>query len=801
MSEPDTPKSHSVAVIGRYALAVLCVAVALMTTSLLQSGALFAPLFFLAIILSAWFGGMGPGLLAALLATICIDYFFLAPVYNFKFNLSHLPQLLVFFISAVLVSSWSAVRKRAETLLRRARDEQEAKVQERTADLKQANEKLQSEITERQRVEQTLRQRADLLDLTHDTIFARDMNDVITYWNRGAEELYGWKKEEAIGKISHELTQTVFPAPLEEINETLLRSDRWEGELIHTKRDGSKVVVASRWSLQRDERGAPLAILETNNDITERRQAEEALRDSEEQWKAAFENNPTMYFMVDAAGITLSVNAFGAEQLGYTSEELVGSPVLNVFYEADRDAVLRNLARCFDQLNQSMNWEARKARKDGTVIWVRETARAVLFKNGAVILVACEDITERKRVEEELRESERRYRYIFDSAGVSIWEEDFSQVKAAIDELQATDIGDFREYVATHPEFVRKTVPLVKVIDVNSATVKLFNANSKGQLLVSLQKIFLPETEEVFAAELIALAEGRTSFESETVLQTVNGHRLTVLFGITFPTQPAKLDSVLVTMMDITERKRAEEELQKTQAELAHVARVTTMGELTSSIAHEVNQPLAAIVTNGNACLRWLSNDPPNVEEARQTVTRMVKDGHRASEVVGRIRAFFRKTAPERVRVDINQLIEDVIAMVSSELRRNRVRVRTELPDDLPRVLCDQIQLQQVLLNLVINAIEAMSAVSGPRELLIMSRRDETGNVSVAVQDTGMGFDEQNAAQLFNAFFTTKSQGLGMGLSISRTTIEAYGGRLWATRNDAGGATFQFTLPTTNGTG
>ena len=801
MSEPDTPKSHSVAVIGRYALAVLCVAVALMTTSLLQSGALFAPLFFLAIILSAWFGGMGPGLLAALLATICIDYFFLAPVYNFKFNLSHLPQLLVFFISAVLVSSWSAVRKRAETLLRRARDEQEAKVQERTADLKQANEKLQSEITERQRVEQTLRQRADLLDLTHDTIFARDMNDVITYWNRGAEELYGWKKEEAIGKISHELTQTVFPAPLEEINETLLRSDRWEGELIHTKRDGSKVVVASRWSLQRDERGAALAILETNNDITERRQAEEALRDSEEQWKAAFENNPTMYFMVDAAGITLSVNAFGAEQLGYTSEELVGSPVLNVFYEADRDAVLRNLARCFDQLNQSMNWEARKARKDGTVIWVRETARAVLFKNGAVILVACEDITERKRVEEELRESERRYRYIFDSAGVSIWEEDFSQVKAAIDELKATDIGDFREYVATHPEFVRKSVPLVKVIDVNSATVKLFNANSKGQLLVSLQKIFLPETEEVFAAELIALAEGRTSFESETVLQTVNGHRLTVLFGITFPTQPAKLDSVLVTMMDITERKRAEEELQKTQAELAHVARVTTMGELTSSIAHEVNQPLAAIVTNGNACLRWLSNDPPNVEEARQTVTRMVKDGHRASEVVGRIRAFFRKTAPERVRVDINQLIEDVIAMVSSELRRNRVRVRTELPDDLPRVLCDQIQLQQVLLNLVINAIEAMSAVSGPRELLIMSRRDETGNVSVAVQDTGMGFDEQNAAQLFNAFFTTKSQGLGMGLSISRTTIEAYGGRLWATRNDAGGATFQFTLPTTNGTG
>ena len=795
MSEPDIPKSRGVVAVARYALAIVCVGVALMATALLQPDGLVAPLFFLAIIISAWFGGMGPGLLAALMATLCIDYFFLPPIYSLRFNLAHLPQLLVFFISAVLVSSWSAVRRRAETLLRRARDEQEVKVQERTADLKQANEKLQAEITERRRVEETLRQRADLLDLTHDTIFARDMNDVITYWNRGAEELYGWKSTEAVGQVSHELTQTIFAVPLKEMNETLLRTGRWEGELRHTKRDGARVVVASRWSLQRDENGKPLAILETNNNITERKRFEQALRER----ASLLDLTHDTIFARDMNDVITYWNRGAEELYGWDKEEARGKvthDLMQTIFPAPLEEINETLLR-------TDRWEGEliHTKRDGSKVVVGSRWSLQRDEQGTplVILETNNDITERRRAEKELRESESRFRYIFDAAGVSIWEEDFSQVKAVIDELKATGVDDFRKYVATHPEFVSRAIPLVKVIDVNRATVNLFKAKSKADVLVSLDKIFLPETEEVFAGELVAIAEGQTSFESETTLQTLDGDRLTVLFGITLPPQPAKLDSVLVTIMDITERKRAEEELHKTQAELAHISRVTTMGELTSSIAHEVNQPLAAIVTNGNACLRWLSNNPPNVEEGKKTVMRIVKDGHRASEVVGRIRAFFRKTTPEKVRVDINQLIEDVIAMTPAELRRNHVRVRTELAEDLPAVVGDQIQLQQVLLNLVINAIEAMSTVNGPRELLIHSQRYEFGSVLVRVQDTGMGFDEQNAGQLFNPFFTTKPQGLGMGLSISRTTIEAYGGRLWATTNDGRGATFQFTLPASDG--
>src|SRR5207245_3917235 len=254
-----------------------------------------------------------------------------------------------------------------------------------------------------------------------------------------------------------------------------------------------------------------------------------------------------------------------------------------------------------------------------------------------LVTAAVRDITERKRADAELRESERRYRHIFQTAGVSIWEEDFSQVTAAIDDLKAQGVRDFSQYIAAHPEFIQQAISMVKIIDVNDATVKLFEARSKDELLVSLHKIFLPKTEEVFAGELIAIAEGRTNFESETVLQTLKGDKLAVLFTIAFPRQPAKLNSVLVSIMDITERKRADEALHKTQAELAHFTRVATLGELTASIAHEVNQPLAAIVTNGNACLRWLAGDSRNLDEARETARRIIRDGNRAGDVIGRI--------------------------------------------------------------------------------------------------------------------------------------------------------------------
>jgi C4-dicarboxylate-specific signal transduction histidine kinase len=238
--------------------------------------------------------------------------------------------------------------------------------------------------------------------------------------------------------------------------------------------------------------------------------------------------------------------------------------------------------------------------------------------------------------------------------------------------------------------------------------------------------------------------------------------------------------------------------LRDAQANLAHVVRVTTLGELAASIAHEVNQPLAAVVANAEACLRWLDRESPDLEEARRSVRWIMDDGNRASEVIRRVRALANKTEIEKVPLDVSDLVSEVIALVQRELIGHRVTLRTELAPALPMILGDRVQLQQVIINLVMNGIEAMQSVTDrPRELVIRSGQDETKHVLVSVTDCGVGIAAKNADHLFNPFFTTKSTGMGMGLSICRSIMEAHGGRLWATANVPHGATFQFTLPMT----
>ena len=247
----------------------------------------------------------------------------------------------------------------------------------------------------------------------------------------------------------------------------------------------------------------------------------------------------------------------------------------------------------------------------------------------------------------------------------------------------------------------------------------------------------------------------------------------------------------------VTERKQAEEALRQAQADLTHANRVSSLGELTASLAHEVKQPIAATITNAGTCFRWLSRGQPDLEKARAAASRIEQDGKRAIEIINRVRQLFKKDTLQRELVDLNEIVREMMRLLHSEATQFAVFVRAELAADLPQVMGDRVQLQQVLMNLMMNSIDAMKDVDGRRELTIQSQRGENGEVLISVSDTGVGLPPEQAGKLFNAFFTTKIHGTGMGLRISRSIVESHGGRLWAADNSPCGATFQFTLPVT----
>jgi PAS domain S-box-containing protein len=331
---------------------------------------------------------------------------------------------------------------------------------------------------------------------------------------------------------------------------------------------------------------------------------------------------------------------------------------------------------------------------------------------------------------------------------------------------------------------------------------RIFGLDSGTALNRDLLTQFHHPEDRLFVKQTIdtAICEGR-DFEMDSRLVLTNGsvkHVHTV--GHPVFNESGELTEAIGVVMDTTQRKRSEEALREAQAELARVARATTMGELTASIAHEVNQPLAAVVTNASACLRWLAAETPNLDEARAATQGIVRDANRASDVIARIRGFLKKGEPVTVKLSVNDVVQEIIMLTQGEVLRRDASLLTELADRLPAVSADRVQLQQLLLNLIMNALDAMSAVTDrPRVLRIRTSTYESAAILVALRDSGMGLNPEQMERLFEAFYTTKPEGMGMGLSISRSIVEKHGGRLWATPNDGCGATFQFTLPIEQG--
>jgi PAS domain S-box-containing protein len=419
-------------------------------------------------------------------------------------------------------------------------------------------------------------------------------------------------------------------------------------------------------------------------------------------------------------------------------------------------------------------------RKDGTRVPVL-VGGAMIEADGNEGVAFVLDLSEQKRAEEALRASEERWSKLAEnsSAGIALIAPDgrFIAINPALQKMLGY----------TEDELQQRTISDITYEEDRAATEARIRGGHEGQ-----RRVYRVETRYLRKDGGIMWADVSTVF---------------------VPASGSNSAFFSAVIVDSTEQKRAEEALQKAQAELAHVTRVTTLGELTTSIAHEINQPLAALVNNASACVRWLRAQ--NQEEARRSAERVIADGHRAGQIIGRIRALAKKAPPQKDWLDLNHTIGEVIASARSEVQMNRVSLQTQLSNDLPLILGDRIQLQQVILNLLINAIEAMSGVTDiSRELWVSSEKvtgisdeseDDTRDkglaeaksthVLVAVRDSGPGLDPNCIASLFDAFYTTKPHGMGMGLAISRSIVQAHGGRLWAATNVSPGALFQFALP------
>ncbi|HVE23074.1 MAG TPA: AAA family ATPase [Acidocella sp.] len=496
----------------------------------------------------------------------------------------------------------------------------------------------------------------------------------------------------------------------------------------------------------------------------ERQAAEAAMRVSEARWHSLFVNVPVGVTSLGTDGRFAEVNPAFCTMTGYSAAELLELSPADITLEDDRPATEAFIAAQTAGTLATPRIEKRYRRKDGNIIWVEVSAfRASRVENLPLRAAVSVDITERKRAETALRRSEA---YLAEAQRLS-------------------RTGSFGWNVSRDDIFW----------SAESSNIFGYEQVSSANIEMVLQRVH-PEDFPLVQRVIEHASQTGSDFDFEHRLLMQDGAVKYVHVVGRAVRDPAEELEFIGSVMDVTAAKHAEEELHAAQATLTHAARVMTLGELAASIAHEINQPLAAIATSGNACLRWLARTPPDLMAARQAAARIVQDAHRAGEVMRSLRALTSKSEPRLSAFDMNDAIRDALLFVRNDIHRQGVILNTELAADIQPVLGDRVQLQQVLLNLITNGIDAMDTVTEkPRALTISSECCPPDSVLVSVRDTGTGVDPTVAKHIFSPFYTTKSEGMGMGLSISKTIIEAHGGELWAQPNMPQGAIFQFRLP------
>jgi two-component system, cell cycle sensor histidine kinase and response regulator CckA len=509
------------------------------------------------------------------------------------------------------------------------------------------------------------------------------------------------------------------------------------------------------------------------------------------KYRSLYRNTPVMMHSIDPSGRIVSVSELWLSSLGYEESEVIGRPSVDFLTEESRALALNVILPEFFRTGACRNVAYQFVKKDGTPMDVELSAIVERDANGEIArsLAVLTDVTERNRMLRRLQaselaiaEGERRYRGIFENAGVSLWEEDISDVKTFLANLRARGVGDLREYLVAHPDEVIEAARRVRVENVNAETVRFYGARTKEELLGALSKTFLPATYDVFREELVALDQGRARFASEAEVRTLQGERRNILMTIVFPSQPG--ERALVSTLDITERKNLEERLR-------HSQKMEAVGQLAGGIAHDFNNLLAVILGRSELLLRVVPSDPEvasHLELIRETVMH-------ATYLTSHLLAFSRRQVMQPRVVDLNEIVADTLEMIRGFIGED-IEIRERLANDLHLVRVDPGQIGQVVLNLALNARDAMPN-GGQLSIETTNSDAEEGAVVLRIGDTGHGMDAVTSVRIFEPFFTTKGPGRGTGLGLSTVygIVEQSGGRIWVESSPGEGAAFFISLP------
>ena len=656
---------------------------------------------------------------------------------------------------------------------KRVAGELDRRVAQRTAELAAINDELRKEIAERHRAEEALLESELNSRLILHSIpglvctmspageVDRFNPQILEYFGKTPEELKGWATNDAVHpddlpRVVAAFTHSITTGTPYDIEHRCRRADgvyRWFQARALPVRDTADRITG--WY-----------VLLT--DIEDRKRAEDAVRASERALSSIINTIPMLAWSARPDGFCDFLNQRWLDFTGLSAEQARGSGWGATIHPDDARGLLDSWQMAL-VTGQLVDVEARMRRFDGEYRWFLLRASPLRDESGKIVkwYGTNTDIDDRKRAEEELQRSEA---FLAEGerlslSGSFLWRLDTDEITFS-EQLYRTF-----EFDRDAPVTLERIGSCVHSEDIPLLTDKVEAARSGNSVLNYEIRLRMPNGSVKY---LRTIARGTRDRDGRP--------------------------EIIGAIQDVTERRLAEEALSQARSDLAHVTRVTSLGVLTASIAHEVNQPLSGIITNAGTCLRMLAAEPPNVEGARETAKRTIRDGNRASELIMRLRALFTRKESTTEPVDLNEATQEVIALSLSELQRNRVIIRPEFADDLPVVTGDRVQLQQVILNLLKNASDAMSAVNDrPRQLQIRTERGTDDEVRLTVQDAGVGLDPQAMERLFQAFYTTKNDGMGIGLSVSRSIIERHHGRLWAEPNDGPGATFSFSIPPRQG--